>query len=139
MVGLADFVVFAACFGGGPYTPDDPCAISDVDQDRAVSLADFAVFMRVYSGPREDCNRNTVVDLLDILHGTSLDVNGNGVPDECECLADLDGDGEVSLPDLLGLLADWGTDPGGPPDLDGDGEVNLPDLLLLLGQWGPCP
>ncbi len=55
------------------------------------------------------------------------------------CPADLDGDDAVAVPDLLTLLAAWGTNPGGPPDLDGDGTVVVPDLLQLLASWGPCP
>jgi len=55
------------------------------------------------------------------------------------CLADIDGDEEVGFPDLLILLAQWGTC---PPlcfgDIDGDGVVDFDDLLLLLGSWGPC-
>ncbi len=54
------------------------------------------------------------------------------------CAADLDGDGTVGILDLLGLLAAWGTDPGGPPDLDGDGLVGIIDLLILLAAWGAC-
>ena len=52
---------------------------------------------------------------------------------------DLDGDGMVGVPDLLLLLAAWGTNPAGPPDFDGDGLVAVPDLLLLLVNWGACP
>lgn len=55
------------------------------------------------------------------------------------CPADMDGDNAVAVPDLLTLLAAWGTNPGGPPDLDGDGTVAVPDLLQLLASWGPCP
>jgi hypothetical protein len=33
-----------------------------------------------------DCNDNGVLDADDIAMGTSTDVNGNGVPDECECM-----------------------------------------------------
>lgn len=55
-----------------------------------------------------------------------------------QCLpADLDGDNEVGVTDLLQVLAEWGTDPGGPPDLDGDGTVGVTDLLALLAAWGP--
>ncbi|MEE8154417.1 MAG: hypothetical protein V3T53_05600 [Phycisphaerales bacterium] len=37
-------------------------------------------------------------------------------------------------------LTDWGvTDPGGPADFDGAGNVSAPDLLALLANWGPCP
>ncbi len=32
----------------------------------------------------DDCNGNGVADATDITNGTSLDLNGNGIPDECE-------------------------------------------------------
>jgi hypothetical protein len=35
-----------------------------------------------------DCNQNGVGDALDIASGTSPDLNLNGIPDECECLAE---------------------------------------------------
>ncbi len=73
-----------------------------------------------------------------IADGTSRDVNGNGRADECECLVDLSGDGQVERVDLFLLLAVWGLDPGGPPDFDGDGTVAVPDLLELLAKWGQC-
>ena len=59
-----------------------------------------------------------------------------GVP---SCISDLDGDGTVGAADLLSLLVQWGTDPGGPPDFDGDGTVGASDLLVLLANWGACP
>ena len=55
------------------------------------------------------------------------------------CPGDLDGSGDINHPDLVTLIEQWGTNPGGPPDFDGDGIVAVPDLLLLLGAWGPCP
>ena len=55
------------------------------------------------------------------------------------CPWDLDGDGVVATADLLDLLGQWMTDPGGPPDFNGDGNVATADLLILLGAWGPCP
>ena len=54
------------------------------------------------------------------------------------CGADLDLDGNVGTSDLLQLLSEWGTDPGGPPDFDGDGSVGTSDLLFLLSEWGPA-
>jgi hypothetical protein len=54
------------------------------------------------------------------------------------CPWDLDGGG-VGVTDFLVLLAQWGTDPGGPPDFDGDGTVGVNDFLQLLAHWGPCP
>ncbi len=62
----------------------------------------------------------------------------DGLPDVC-CPWDLSGNMSVDVPDLLGLLAVWGTDPSGPPDFDGDANVAVPDLLALLAHWGPCP
>ena len=52
---------------------------------------------------------------------------------------DLDGDSSVGASDLLLLLVQWGTDPGGPPEFDGDGTVGVSDLLALLINWGPVP
>ena len=57
----------------------------------------------------------------------------------CACVWDLDNSGSVGIADFLELLAQWGSDPGGPPDFDGDGVVGIADFLLLLANWGPCP
>ncbi len=54
------------------------------------------------------------------------------------CPWDLDGSGYVGIGDLLDLLAQWGTNPGGPPDFDGDGTVDITDFLALLSNWGAC-
>ncbi len=57
----------------------------------------------------------------------------------CEgCPLDLNGDGNVGIEDLLGLLAAWGPNPGHPTDFDGDGVVGIADFLMLLESWGPC-
>ena len=85
-----------------------------------------------------DCNDNGTLDLCDIADGTSTDANGNGVPDDCECLADLDGDSSVGILDLLALLAAWGSNPGHPADFNNDTTVGVLDLLTLLANWGPC-
>ncbi len=57
---------------------------------------------------------------------------------------DIDGDGDVDLTDLAGLLAAYGTcigDPGYNPaaDIDGNGCVDLPDLAALLSHYGEGP
>ena len=68
------------------------------------------------------------------------------VAQSAHCPSDLDGDGEVRVPDLIILLSAWGPcpepctpgNPAGtcPEDLDGDCEVRVPDLIILLGNWG---
>ncbi|MDY7108559.1 MAG: FG-GAP repeat protein [Planctomycetota bacterium] len=98
----------------------------------------------IYDDLGEDCNVNGICDSMDILNGTSCDINDNGVPDECEdlCVGDVDEDGHVGTGDLLALLAAWGPCPpegACMADVVCDGVINVPDLLVLLGQWGPCP
>ena len=69
--------------------------------------------------------------------GTSDDANGNGIPDECECPADINGDGFVNVNDILELLSVYGsTDENG--DINDDGIVGVDDILILIGTWGPC-
>ncbi|MHC4419825.1 MAG: hypothetical protein ACYS1E_04455, partial [Planctomycetota bacterium] len=55
---------------------------------------------------------------------------------------DMDGDGAVGVPDLLGMLAGWGSCPAPPldclADINDDGKVDVPDLLALLANWGSC-
>jgi hypothetical protein len=56
------------------------------------------------------------------------------------CLADVDGDGEVSGADISIMLLSFG--PCGSPcpeDVDGDGFVTSADLAMTFVQWGACP
>ena len=56
-----------------------------------------------------------------------------------ECVGDLDGDSDVDVDDILGLLAQFGNvgdDFSG--DLDMDGDVDVTDLLLMLESYGDC-
>jgi hypothetical protein len=103
----------------------------------------ITVTPRVVISP--DCNGNWVLDLVDILNGTSPDVNGNGIPDECEtlCEGDVDGDNDVDVDDLIAVILDWGVCPPPPPactsDTDGDGDVDVDDLITVILNWGACP
>ncbi len=140
-----DPATFTSCYLGTP-TPDDACAIHDVDQNALVDQAtDFATFLTVYTGQLSDCNQNDVLDLIEILDGTLIDADDNGVPDSCEptCIADIDGTGDVGIVDFLDLLADWGPCPALPApcenDFDRDGVVGILDFVFLLSKWGPCP
>ncbi len=94
--------------------------------------------LELLDGSAVDCNENNTVDSCDIDNGDSMDNDGNGIPDECECPADFDGSGDVSAADLAELLSNWGPCVGCPADFDGDGVVNAADLAELLAAWGPC-
>jgi hypothetical protein len=95
-----------------------------------------------------DCNADNFVDYGQILDGSLIDENGNGVPDCCEqglsCIScsacDLNPTGIVDGADLGALLAFWGpVSPAFPrADINRDGFVNGADLGILLANWGPC-
>jgi DNA-binding beta-propeller fold protein YncE len=82
-----------------------------------------------------DCNANMRIDACEIADGSLADHNANGVPDACECIADLSGDGSVGVDDILALLAVWGSPAG---DVTGDGTTGVDDLLVVLDAWGGC-
>ena len=84
---------------------------------------------QLLEGSAFDCNENDVLDACEIDSG-SLDQNGNMVPDDCECIEDLNADGFVDLLDVVVILGQWMTSPDGLPDINGDGMVDLQDLLL---------
>jgi hypothetical protein len=96
-----------------------------------------------------DCNSDGIVDYGQILDGSLIDANNNGLPDCCEqgvqcstCARyDLNLNGSVDGADLGVLLAFWGpVSPAFPrADITGDGKVDGADLGLLLSNWGPCP
>jgi len=62
---------------------------------------------------------------------------------EYQCMGDLDGDGEINLPDLALLLAHYATTADATyanGDLDFDGDVDLSDLSALLAVYATtCP
>ena len=119
----------------------DHCQITadpdlDCDEDGAIDSCAIA------DGSVEDCNENDIPDSCDIDNGG--DANGDGVLDECECVADVAGpdgpgipDGIVGTDDLLAVIGYWGSSiPDG--DVNGDGIVGTDDLLAVISDWGPC-
>ncbi|MBL9118736.1 MAG: hypothetical protein JNL80_02335 [Phycisphaerae bacterium] len=84
-------------------------------------------------------NATGVADGCDIqVELTSQDINQNEIPDEWECIGDLDNSGVVDGADLAILLGAWGPCPGCPADFNASGEVDVADLAILLGAWGLC-
>jgi len=89
-----------------------------------------------------DCNNNGFHDGDDIASGRSPDVNGNGIPDECEAgpCGDFDGDGDVDLTDFTQFQLCFGGSnnppaptcpPGVDADCDNDGDVDLADFIIF--------
>ena len=108
---------------------DDPDL--DCDGGGVLDVCDLA-------DPMLNCNDNDWVDACEIADGLADDLNGDGIPDECQCLGDLNRDFFVGVDDLLLVLSQFGLS-GGSADIDYDGIVGVSDILAMLSVWGPCP
>jgi len=106
----------------------------------AVSSGSIAVFRTGCDFTPPDCDGDGTPDAAEIAGGAA-DVNGNGVPDSCDCPADIDADGVVAAEDLSAVLFAWGTAgaKGLVGDVDRSGSVGGEDLSAVLAAWGPCP
>lgn len=88
-----------------------------------------------------DCDGDGKSDACELLLGSMVDQNNNGNPDACECLGDIDDDGEIEIDDLLKVVNYWGEWMGDTTcvaDFDRDWEVGIEDLLYVLNRWGNC-
>ena len=55
------------------------------------------------------------------------------------CPEDVNGDGSVTVADVLDLLSDFGCLTECATDVDGDGAVSVSDVLTVLSAFGqPC-
>ena len=89
-----------------------------------------------------DCNSDGIIDYGQILSGALSDFNSDGVPDACQCDADIDSNSEVDGIDLAIILDTWGTNGGKlypAADINHSGLVDGADLAQVLNSWGPCP
>lgn len=74
-----------------------------------------------------DCNSNGHDDAIDIATGNSLDTDGDGIPNECDCAADFDGDGFLTGLDYAAFVLAF--EAGDlRADFDGDGYINAIDF-----------
>ena len=131
--------MFHDCYvANGAYTPDDQCAIGDIDQDGDTDALDFAMFLKAFTEEIKDCDCDGTNDLQEIFDG-SPDVDNDGVPDDCvPCIGDLNCDLIVDGGDLGLLLSAFGACENCDADLNNDGVINGADLGLMLAGWGPC-
>jgi len=56
--------------------------------------------------------------------------------ESCDCPEDINGDGVISVADILELLGEFGCTSGCTVDLNGDGSTNVQDILILLAAFG---
>lgn len=105
----SNFVNFVGAWGVYPSLPSGIVLISDIER---------GLFVLNY-----DCNVNSIDDTTDISMGTSLDINGNGLPDECEF--DCNGNGE---PDTFEIAV--------APSLDSDSDGIL-DVCQCVAVAAP--
>lgn len=88
-----------------------------------------------------DCDNDGTTDACEIASGAP-DMNGDFIPDACQCLGDVDRNGAIDGADLGALLSSWGPIANAALamecDLNGDGVIDGADLGALLSRWGPC-
>ncbi len=100
------FTEFNLLVKDNPYRDWDQCG------DGVFDLCQGLVATEIGSNSPSDCNGNGDIDICEF-DLSIIDRNDNLVPDTCECIADLDGDGAVNLSDIVTLLFAWGdTSPG---------------------------
>jgi hypothetical protein len=111
-------------------------SLADSDRDGRCDLRDNCP--AVPNPTQADCDQDGIGDACD----SGGDFDGNGVPDSCQCIADLFVDQVINGADLGILLAYWGhatsSTASQVADLNRDGFVNGTDLGYLLSRWGPC-
>ncbi len=90
-------------------------------------------------GGLSDCNDNDVLDACDITSGSSLDMNNDGIPDECVLLmGDLNCDGAIDFDDIDAFVLALVDAPAYAEvhpqcnmlrgDFDNDGDVDVDDV-----------
>ena len=116
-----------------------PSSVDPFDQDGDGVPDESDNCPTVPNPSQADCDGDGWGDVCAIAGGAP-DMNRNGIPDDCECIADVAPSGTVDGADLGVLLSQWGPSvPGALADLNADGIVNGADLGALLASWGACP
>ncbi|MEM7228891.1 MAG: hypothetical protein AAF432_08755 [Planctomycetota bacterium] len=67
-----------------------------------------------------------------------IDRDASGLPDECECLADVNNDGVVDGLDFIEVMSEFGPCVMCENDVDGNGVIDVDDLKAILNALGDC-
>jgi hypothetical protein len=126
---------------GNPTVPVTDCSFLNNSSNWNCCVACVGCDSTMPPGFGLDCNVNGIDDAVEVLLEPTRDPNQDGVPDICQCTADLVNDTVVNGADMAIVLNFWGTDGSQFPgvDIDGDSIVNGSDLAAVLNAWGPCP
>jgi hypothetical protein len=68
----------------------------------------------------------------------SIDIGSQVPGGPIDCPADVTGDGDVDVEDLVEVILNWGPCPGCDADVTGDGDVDVEDLVEVILGWGAC-
>lgn len=120
-------------------------ALPDGDAVRAEWLPATELALDAYSAAvtryfqSGDCNLNGLADYEDLANGTSTDIDGDFVIDDCDCgrvVFDADGDGDVDQSDF-GAFQACTTPPGLPPELFNDLPLSCRCMDVAVGGIEP--
>ncbi len=117
--------------------------------DGLIDLDASLAFVGSFNPLGSDCNGNMVDDEIDLFNGTMVDVDGDGLPDDCieYICGDLNGDGIVNVIDIINFINYKFKDgpepyPVGAADVNNDNILNILDILALIQykfEGGPPP
>lgn len=115
---------------------------ADLDGDGTTAGSDLGALLAAWGACGPDCDDDGISDAAEIAAGAS-DCDVNGIPDECEALADCDGDGVIDVCAILqGAVDDCdmnlvpdSCDFAAGGDADGDGQLDACQLNGLTYAW----
>jgi len=116
--------------------PADACIsnqiIANAGADSLESIVDGCSLIIVLDGAVHGCTDATACNY----DATAIIDDGTCDFDSCICPEDLNGDGVVSVADILELLGQFGCTSDCSADLNDDGSTNVQDILILLAAFG---
>ncbi len=112
---------------------------NELTQERVLAIYASMLCLPGYQCEFGDCDKSFAAMNVRYEAEVSYDRNDDGLLDRCQCPGDGNGDSVVDATDLARVLSQWGCQQYCVADLSGDGRVSLPDLGLVLMNFGqPC-
>ena len=116
--------------------PADACMsnqiIANSDGDSLEAIVDGCSLIVVLFGAVNGC---TDINACNYDPNAIIDV-GSCEYDSCLCPEDLNGDGVISVADILVVLGQFGCNLDCNVDINNDGSTNVQDILILLAAFG---